>query len=65
MEKTVTEAIAYRRSTRVYKEDNIEGLGVLVSAAAGKKCARCWKVDEKIDNSLEDPLCNRCLEIVK
>ena len=48
-----------------YKEDNIEGLGVLVSAAAGKKCARCWKVDEKIDNSLEDPLCNRCLEIVK
>jgi len=48
-----------------YTEDNVEGLGVLVATASGKKCARCWKIDEEIDNSLEDPLCNRCLEIVK
>jgi isoleucyl-tRNA synthetase len=48
-----------------YKEDGLEGLGVLVSPALGKKCVRCWKIDEKIDNNLEDPLCNRCIEVVK
>ena len=48
-----------------YKEDGLEGLGVLVSPALGKKCVRCWKIDEGIDNNLENPLCNRCIEVVK
>ena len=48
-----------------YKEDGLEGLGVLVSPALGKKCVRCWKIDEEIDNNLENPLCNRCIEVVK
>ncbi|MBT3938810.1 MAG: isoleucine--tRNA ligase, partial [Pelagibacterales bacterium] len=48
-----------------YKEDSLVGLGIVVSPALGKKCVRCWKIDEKIDNSLEDPLCDRCLEVVK
>ena len=47
-----------------YTEDNIEGLGIVVSPASGKKCVRCWKIDEKIDDSLGDPLCKRCLEVV-
>ncbi|HIG08422.1 MAG TPA: isoleucine--tRNA ligase [Alphaproteobacteria bacterium] len=48
-----------------YKEDGLEGLGVIVSPAVGPKCVRCWKIDEKIDTKFEDSLCHRCIEIVK
>jgi isoleucyl-tRNA synthetase len=48
-----------------YREDSLKGLGVLVSKAIGTKCVRCWKIDEKIDSKIQDPLCNRCREVVK
>ncbi len=39
----------------------VEGLGVRVRAAAGKKCARCWVHETSVGESSEHPtLCDRC-----
>ena len=48
-----------------YKEDNIEGLEIVVSKAKGHKCVRCWKIFDNFVYSTEEPLCERCTNVVK
>ncbi len=47
-----------------YKEDNFKGIEIIVSKAEGEKCLRCWKIDDKISNTAENSLCERCEEVV-
>ena len=48
-----------------YKEDGLKGLEIVVSKAIGSKCVRCWKIDDNISVTIEDPLCERCIKVVK
>jgi isoleucyl-tRNA synthetase len=49
-----------------YKSDNVEGLEILVTAAPGAKCERCWCYDEEIGKDSEHPtICPKCLKAVK
>ena len=49
-----------------YKSDNVEGLEILVTAAPGAKCERCWCYDEEIGKDAEHPtICPKCLGAVK
>ena len=39
----------------------VEGLGILITRAAGQKCQRCWGYDPKGGESAEHPsVCPRC-----
>jgi len=50
----------------VYRADGGEALEVLVTAAPGEKCERCWCYDETIGEDTEHPtLCPKCLAAVK
>jgi isoleucyl-tRNA synthetase len=49
-----------------YASDAIEGLRILVEAAPGEKCERCWCYDEEIGTDAEHPtICPKCLAAVK
>ncbi|MBQ0111250.1 MAG: isoleucine--tRNA ligase, partial [Oscillospiraceae bacterium] len=42
-----------------------QDISVTVSAAPGKKCARCWSFSESVGSSAEHPdLCERCAKIL-
>jgi isoleucyl-tRNA synthetase len=46
---------------RGQQSSEVEGLGILVSRAAGQKCQRCWMYDPKVGESAEHPsVCPRC-----
>jgi len=48
------------------KPEDIEGLAIVVSAATGGKCERCWMYHDEVGKNEEYPdLCPRCLSIVK
>ena len=52
-------------SGEVYKSEGGESLEILVSAAPGEKCERCWCFDEEIGKDAEHPtLCPKCLVAV-
>lgn len=42
--------------------DEVPGVGAIVTAAAGTKCPRCWKIVEKEG---EEALCARCQAVLK
>jgi isoleucyl-tRNA synthetase len=49
-----------------YASETIEGLRILVEAAPGQKCERCWTYDESIGSSSEfTTICPRCIEAVR
>ena len=48
-----------------YTEDVVEGIGVKVYKADGKKCERCWKIEHISSNKEDDALCYRCSEVIK
>ena len=41
-----------QKDLKLFKIENIQGIGVLVKKAAGNKCPRCWKIFKES--------CNRC-----
>ncbi len=46
-----------------YQGQEIEGLAIQVSKAAGEKCERCWRFDEIIGNDNDHPTtCKRCVQ---
>ena len=46
-----------------YQGQEIEGLAIQVSKAAGEKCERCWRFDETIGNDNAHPAaCERCVQ---
>ncbi|GAW92594.1 isoleucine--tRNA ligase [Calderihabitans maritimus] len=50
----------------VYQAEEVEGLKVKVSKAAGVKCERCWIYSETVGEHEEYPtLCRRCTDVVK
>ena len=50
----------------VFKLDEVEGVGALVSLASGEKCARCWKILEEVGEIKTHPdLCGRCARVVE
>ena len=40
--------------SKLYKIEDISGIGVLVKKAKGNKCPRCWKIFESICKRCED-----------
>jgi isoleucyl-tRNA synthetase len=49
-----------------YKSEGEESLEILVSAAPGVKCERCWCFDEEVGSSADHPtLCPKCQVAVK
>jgi isoleucyl-tRNA synthetase len=53
-------------SGEVYRAEGGEALEIMVSAAPGVKCERCWCYDEEIGRDDEHPtLCPKCLAAVK
>ena len=49
-----------------YLAETIEGLKILVTAASGAKCERCWCYDEEIGRDSDHPtICPKCLKAVK
>ena len=48
-----------------YKEDSVEGIEIVVSKAKGNKCVRCWKIFDNFVYTSEEPLCERCTNVVK
>ncbi|MBI2354148.1 MAG: isoleucine--tRNA ligase [Deltaproteobacteria bacterium] len=50
----------------LWSSDNIEGLGVLVTAAPGAKCERCWCYSEELGQDTSHPgICPKCTAAVK
>ncbi len=48
-----------------FKIAEIPGVAVMVEAASGNKCERCWKVLPEVGKQSENPdLCNRCCEVI-
>ena len=48
-----------------YSSDTIEGLQIMVTAAPGEKCERCWCYDEEIGGNADHPtICPKCLKAV-
>ena len=46
--------------------DEVPGVGVLVEAAAGAKCQRCWRILPEVDANPHAPeTCNRCADAVQ
>jgi isoleucyl-tRNA synthetase len=43
--------------------EGISDVGVIVNAAEGEKCQRCWKVLQEVKDS-DSSLCHRCAEVV-
>jgi isoleucyl-tRNA synthetase len=49
-----------------YQAEGVQGLSILVTAAPGSKCERCWGYDEEIGNDSDHPgICPKCLAAVK
>ncbi len=49
-----------------YESEELEGLKIVVSAASGEKCERCWNYDETTgSNEKKANVCSRCYEVVK
>ncbi len=49
-----------------FTSEEIEGLQVGVSPAAGAKCERCWTYREDVGRADEHPaICGRCVQVVK
>lgn len=49
-----------------FKAESLESVMIVVSAAPGNKCERCWMYSEKVGESPEYPdLCPRCLRIIQ
>ena len=50
----------------VFESKDIPGLTVMVEAASGRKCERCWHFSRAVGESAEHPtICGRCLEALK
>lgn len=53
-------------SMHAQKSGSLTGLEIIVGAASGKKCARCWKWNENVGQDSEHSLiCNSCVEAIK
>lgn len=51
--------------TGAYQSENIEGLSITVTKAAGDKCVRCWVHDPSVGNDPDHPeICARCRQVV-
>jgi len=49
-----------------YKSEKIEGLQVVVAAAAGEKCERCWNYSTQLGSDSTYPdLCPRCAAVLR
>jgi isoleucyl-tRNA synthetase len=49
-----------------WPSENIEGLRVQVTAAAGEKCERCWSYSEELGSHADHPtICPKCTTAVK
>ena len=58
--------LADELSGETYCSEGGEALEILVTAAPGEKCERCWCYDEEIGGDAEHPtLCPKCLVAVK
>jgi len=44
--------------------DDVPEVGVVVNAAEGEKCARCWKVLTDVGSHAHDGVCGRCSDAV-
>ncbi|MDR0580639.1 MAG: isoleucine--tRNA ligase, partial [Holosporaceae bacterium] len=44
-----------------FADDDFKNVGVVVSAAEGEKCERCWKVSTALN---EDKICERCRRVL-
>ncbi len=45
--------------------EGVEGIRVMVQAAEGSKCERCWIIENSVGDDLKHPtLCQRCAEVV-
>jgi isoleucyl-tRNA synthetase len=52
-------------SRNVFKSNEIEGLKILISHAAGRKCERCWMYSETVGADSGHPtVCNRCVSVL-
>lgn len=50
---------------KIFVSEELPGLRVAVTQAAGIKCERCWTFSEETGNDIGHPnLCTRCLEVV-
>ena len=48
-----------------FRLDDVEGVGVVVTAAAGRRCERCWQVLPEVGAEARYPdICGRCAEVV-
>ena len=48
-----------------FRLDDVEGVGVVVAAAAGRRCERCWQVLPEVGADARYPdICGRCAEVV-
>lgn len=51
--------------TEAYASDELPGLNVLVTTAAGEKCVRCWKFSEETSQDTQGAaLCPRCSQVI-
>ena len=49
-----------------YVADNVDNLRVIVSAAEGEKCERCWMIKKSVGTDNEHPtICERCANALK
>ncbi len=50
----------------IYTDDELPGIGVKVSRAAGEKCVRCWRYSVTVgQNDAHPVICERCQKILE
>ncbi len=57
---------SFEDDAHIWQSQEIQGLGIRVSKAGGKKCARCWRFDETtgLDSEYEG-VCSRCADALR
>ncbi len=56
------EILPYNKNNLCFEMEEVNGVGIEVEKAKGKKCNRCWKYSEI---NKDKDICNRCEEAIK
>ncbi len=64
-ELAITSGIVYGSGeppAEAFRLEEVPGVAVVAAPASGRKCARCWRILEEVDEQSE--LCRRCRDVV-
>ena len=62
----IVSKVSFKKADAAQPAPELEGLAVLVEAAPGDKCERCWVHDTSVGSNADHPtVCSRCLKALE